>query len=76
MEGINLKSATFNKLDGFEEAVVGFDNNCQRYIYSLDTILEMLMKDGMSYEEANDYFYNYVNVKCKGAYAPVIMNRI
>lgn len=66
----------FVKLEGFDEAIIGFDNNQGKFIYSVDTILEMLMRDGMSYEESNDYFYNYINTKCTGVNAPVIMNVI
>ena len=66
----------FVKLEGFDEAIIGFDNNQGKFIYSVDTILEMLMRDGMSYEESNDYFYNYINNKCTGVNAPVIMNVI
>jgi hypothetical protein len=67
---------TFMKLEGFEDALVGFDNNCQRYIYSIDLILELLMKDGMSYEEADEHFYQHINKTCTGDFSPIIMNRI
>lgn len=66
----------FVKIEGFDEAIIGFDNNLCKYIYSVDRILEMLMKDGMSYEESNDYFYEYINKKCTGVLSPIMMNVI
>ena len=44
--------------DGFDEAFLGFSQRINEPItavYSLEIILDTLMKDGMSYEEAIEY---------------------
>lgn len=50
--------------DGFEDAVLGIDTISNRVIYSVTKCIEVLVSQGMDYEEAFEYFdYNV-----KGAY--------
>lgn len=53
-------------LDDFNEAVLGMVSSFEgpRVVYNLKTILEILQKDGMSREEALEYF----NFNILGAY--------
>jgi hypothetical protein len=44
--------------DGFDDAVIGIDNN-MRLIYSVSRCVEILMKEGMSHEDALEHLsYN------------------
>lgn len=47
---------TFLKADGFDEAVIGVDDKSMRLIYSVSKCYEILMKDGMDYDSAVEYF--------------------
>ena len=50
----------FLKADGFDEAVIGFEESSMRLIYSVSKCLEILEKD-MSPEDAYEYFnYNVI----------------
>jgi hypothetical protein len=51
----------FLKADGFDEAIIGVDENGMRLIYSVSKCIEILMRD-MSEEDAIEYF-NF-NVSC------------
>lgn len=56
-EGSELLTA-----DGFDEAVIGVDTHTDRVIYSLRRCREILMSQGMSYEEALEYLdFNVVD---------------
>tara|TARA_R110002110_G_scaffold261036_1_gene476837 strand:+ start:686 stop:922 length:237 start_codon:yes stop_codon:yes gene_type:complete len=51
----------FIKADGFDEAVIGFEESSMRLIYSVSKCLEILEKD-MSSEEAYEYLiHNVIN---------------
>lgn len=55
----------FLKADGFDEAVIGVDERSMRLIYSVTKCIELLMvNDGMSIEEAMEYF----DFNVRGAY--------
>ena len=43
--------------DGFDEAVIGLDVNSMRLIYSIGRCTEILVDEGMSYEDATDYLW-------------------
>lgn len=52
------------KADGFDEAILGVARRCGQpdlIAYSVTACLEVLMRDGATYEEAVDFFeYNVV----------------
>lgn len=50
------QNQTFLKADGFDEAIIGVDENGMRLIYSVSKCLDILMTD-MSEEDAMEYFY-------------------
>lgn len=52
------------KADGFDEAVIGIDENSMRLVYSVKLCIEKLVTEGMSMEDAIDYF----NFNVSGAY--------
>lgn len=52
---------TFTKADGFDDAIIGVENQDMRLVYSISKCIEILCKD-MSYEDALDHFgYNVMN---------------
>ena len=42
--------------DGFDEAFIGVDYNTRRAIYSNAKCIDKLIREGMSLEEAEEYF--------------------
>lgn len=46
-------------LDGFDDAIIGMAERCGQepvVAYDVDKIIDLLMKDGMDYDEAVEYF--------------------
>ena len=64
------------KFNGLDDALIGFDDYLEKNIYSIDLILELLMSDGISYEEAYDYFFENVFGAFDKSECPVIINRL
>ena len=53
---------TFYRLEGFDDAIIGFDEVGARLIYSVSKCIKILMKD-MTEDDAFEYFdYNVVNL--------------
>ena len=42
--------------DGYDEAVLGVDGKTYRLIYSVDKVLSILCEQGMTWEEAREFF--------------------
>lgn len=50
------------KADGFDDGILGFDAKSFRIIYSMSKCVYILVKGGMSYDEAVEYFnYNVLD---------------
>lgn len=47
----------FLKADGFDDAVIGFEVNTGKLVYSVDKCIKILVDDGMEEEDAFEYFY-------------------
>jgi hypothetical protein len=47
---------TFLKADGFDSACIGFDYKTRRLIYSTSKCVNILVSEGMVYDEACEYF--------------------
>jgi hypothetical protein len=52
----NYREETFLKADGFDSACIGFDYKTRRLIYSTSKCVNILVAEGMDYEEACEYF--------------------
>lgn len=52
------------KADGFDDAVIGIDSRGMRLIYSRNKCIDILVKQGLSYEEAIEHF----DFNVEGAY--------
>jgi len=67
-----LETATI--FDGLDEAVLGYDGDLFKLIYSVDKILEILQEDqGMSYDEAVDYYCYNIECIYIGEQTPILM---
>jgi len=57
--------------DGFDDSILGYDTK-GRVVYSVDSILETLTeRDGMSVDEAKEYFYFNIDGAYVGEYTPI-----
>lgn len=61
----------FLKADGFDEAIIGVDSNSMRLIYSNKKCVEILINQGMSDEEAMEYFSFNVSGAYVGEKTPI-----
>ena len=62
------------KADGFDEAVIGIDENSLRLIYSISKCLDKLEKQGMSEIDALEYFSFNVSGAYVGEKTPIWCN--
>jgi len=59
--------------DGFDDSILGYDTK-GRVIYSVNSILDTLVnRDGMDYDEAQEYFGFNVECAYVGEYTPIYM---
>jgi hypothetical protein len=61
---------SFLKPDGFDEAIIGVDENEMRLVYSVSKCIEILCRD-MSEEDAIEHFYFNVSGSYVGDKTPV-----
>jgi len=59
------------KADGFDDAIIGLDNSNMRLIYSKSICIEILMSDGMTEEDALEYFEFNVSSAWIGDMTPI-----
>jgi hypothetical protein len=69
----NYPDESFLKADGFDEAVIGVDENSMRLIYSVSKCIEILRED-MSEEDALEHFYYNVSGSYVGEQTPIWCN--
>lgn len=62
--------------DGFDDAIIGVDAKSLRVIYSVDKCIEILQGDGMSEEEAQEYFDFKVVDAYVGEQTPIFLESI
>ena len=59
--------------DGLEGAIMGYDTK-GRVIYSVGSIIDILIeRDGMSYEDASEYFSFNIECAYVGEHTPIYM---
>ena len=61
--------------DGYDNAIEGvvWDGERTRVVYRMESILEILMGQGMSYDEASEYFDFNVAGSNVGVYTPLYL---
>lgn len=47
----------FYKADGFDNAIIGVEDNSMRLVYSINKCIRILVEEGMEVDEAVEYFY-------------------
>lgn len=62
------------KADGFDEAIIGIDENTMRLIYSVEKCIEILMNQGMDELDAVEYFEYNVSGSYVGEKTPIWCN--
>lgn len=65
--------------DGFDEAFLGIATRCGQppvAVYDADRCIQVLMKDGMEYEEACDYFSFNVTGAWVGPQTPMFVEKV
>ena len=73
LENISEFNPEAKLADGFNDSILGYDTK-GRVIYSVNSILDTLVnRDGMDYDEAQEYFG--FNIECAyiGEYTPIYM---
>lgn len=71
----NNPDDTFLKADGFDEAVIGYEERSGRLIYSTTKCLEILVKDSeMTMEDDIEHFYYNVEGAYMGEQTPIFCN--
>ena len=59
--------------DGFNDSILGYDTK-GRVIYSVNSVLDTLVnRDGMNYDEAQEYFGFNIECAYVGEYTPIYM---
>ena len=61
--------------DGYDKAIAGvvWDGERTRVVYETEEILKILMEDGMTYDEASEYFDFNVAGSHMGVYTPLYL---
>ena len=57
--------------DGFDDAVIGIEENSMRLIYSVEKCINILMEQGMDMTEAVEYFEFNVSGSYVGEKTPI-----
>ena len=67
----------FIQADGFDDAIIGVEQNSKKIIYDIDIMITMLMvNEDMSSEDAIEYLeFNVINAYV-GDQTPIYINRI
>ncbi len=57
--------------NGFDEAILGYDNNSGRVIYSVKKSIDILVNEGMTFEDAYEHFDYNVRGSYVGEKTPI-----
>lgn len=69
----NYPEETFLKADGFDEAIIGIEDNTLKLLYSVKKCIEILMRD-MPEEDAMEFFEFNVSGAYVGDKTPIWCN--
>jgi len=73
LESISEFNPEAKLADGFDDSILGYDTK-GRVIYSVNSILDTLVnRDGMDYDEAQEYFGFNIECAYVGDYTPIYM---
>lgn len=61
--------------DGFDDAIIGISSGSSpKAVYSVNKVIEILMKEGMSHEEAIEHFDFNIAGSYAGEKTPIFVN--
>ena len=66
-----MPDETFMFADGFDDAIIGLCEVTNRVIYSTKKIIEILIEEGMEYEDALDHFGYNITGSYVGEMTPI-----
>lgn len=61
----------FLKADGLDDAIIGYCEPSMRLIYSRNKVVEILQSDGMSEEDAEEFFVYNIHQAYMGEKTPI-----
>jgi hypothetical protein len=64
------------KADGFDDAVIGICTREYRLIYSMAKVIDILMAEGMTEEDALEHYYYNISGAWVGAKTPIFCEDI
>lgn len=67
---------TFLVADGFDEAIIGIDEENGKIVYDIDQIITILMRDDMSIDEAYDFYYHNIVGSYVGDNTPIFIRTL
>ena len=67
----NFPETEFLKADGFDAAVIGLEEKSGKLIYSARKIIQILIEEGLSEEDALDHYYYNVEGAYVGDLTPI-----
>jgi hypothetical protein len=65
---------TYMFADGFDDAIIGICERTNVIIYSTKRVIEILMEEGMEYEDALEHFSYNVSGSYMGEMTPIFCN--
>jgi hypothetical protein len=60
------------RLEGFDDAVIGIEDNTSRLIYSYKKIIDVLVNTGLTLDDARQYYDYAIGCAYIGANTPII----
>jgi hypothetical protein len=67
---------TYLRADGFDLAIIGVDTHQERIIYCKQKMIEVLILDGLSFDEAIEYLESNTWNSSSKEYGPIYLHPI
>lgn len=67
---------TFLVADGFDDAIIGIDEENFRIVYDIDQVITVLMRDDMSMDEAYEFYYYNIVGSYVGENTPIFIRTL
>lgn len=64
------------KADGFDKAIIGVDMTNEKVVYDKVLMIEILLKRGLTLEDAIDYLEHNVYYAYVGEHTPIYMDKM
>jgi len=64
---------TFTIADGFDDAIIGVDEENGKVVYDIDEIINILIQEDMTEEEAVEYYYYNIVGSYVGEKTPIFI---